>query len=263
MEKAMYGLELTKNSKVGWAFSVSRTQSCVGKTQTCAKLCYGNGIRYGTEGQKYKRERNYRTAVLLLEQGGPSLLAENLLLLLEQARPIDWLPAKLSGIKTRLPYTLRLHDVGDFWSPAYIQAWRIAAEIRSECRFWFYTRSFLEKDMLKALTELAALPNCQGWLSADSDNYMQALAAYRSAPDIWKLSFLQGEPAAALPLALLAAIKKTVPEGRLVTFPYHRAGWHVEPVEDLFVCPQVLGLYPLAAGAEALKPCQQCMFCLP
>jgi hypothetical protein len=82
-----YGLELTNNSKVGWAFSLPRSKTCINATPTCKKLCYGNGIRYQSDAQKAKRERNYRTVEFLLKEGGPELLAENLSMLVDQARP--------------------------------------------------------------------------------------------------------------------------------------------------------------------------------
>ncbi len=73
-----YGLELTNNSKVGWAFSFPRNKSCINATPICKKLCYGNGVRYQTAGQKAKRERNFRTVQFLLNEGGSELLAQNL-----------------------------------------------------------------------------------------------------------------------------------------------------------------------------------------
>lgn len=72
----LYGLELTRNSKVGWAFSVSRKESCIGATEACRTLCYGNGVRYKTKGARRKRERNFRTVERLLALGGPELLAD-------------------------------------------------------------------------------------------------------------------------------------------------------------------------------------------
>jgi hypothetical protein len=175
--KHTYGLELTNNSKVGWAFSLPRGKTCIGATAICKKLCYGNGIRYQSEGQKDKRERNYRTVELLLSEGGPELLAENLVAMIDQARPRDWLTAKVTGCKTVVPWTIRVHDIGDFASVEYVQSWIIAITRRPDCSFWFYTRSFDDDQLLVALTELARLPNCQGWLSADSDNYREAILA--------------------------------------------------------------------------------------
>ncbi len=110
--KLNYGLELTNNSKVGWAFSLPRTKTCINATAICRKLCYGNGIRYQSASPKDKRERNYMTAEFLLLHGGPTLLAENLLMMVDLARPRDWLTAKITNTTTVVPWTLRIHDIG-------------------------------------------------------------------------------------------------------------------------------------------------------
>lgn len=112
--KRTYGLELTNNSKVGWAFSLPRSKTCIDATEVCRKLCYGNGIRYQSQAQKDKRRRNYRTVEFLLKTGGPQLLAQNLVHLIDFARPRDWLTAKLMKTKPDVPWTLRIHDVGDY-----------------------------------------------------------------------------------------------------------------------------------------------------
>jgi len=175
---------------------------------------------------------------------------------------MDWLAARVTGAKTSMPWRFRLHDTGDLYSVEYTQAWRLTMEIRPECGFWFYTRSFADNDMLEALTQLAALPNCQGWLSADSQNYMQALKAYCFAPQVWKVALMQ-ESLEDMPEAAIEAVKSNVPDGNVVNFPCHRAGRHVRPVDGLFACPQVLGVYPLQPKSEELRPCQICSFCLP
>ena len=262
MQRQRYGLQLTSNSKVGWAFSLSRKKSCIGSTEACRKWCYGNGIRYGTDAQRAKRERNYRTAVLLLEKGGPRILAENLTMLIDQARPVDWVAAKVTGMETLLPWQLRLMDVGDAFSCDYTRAWQYAIEKRPECAFWFYTRSFTDNQMVADLTQLADLPNCQGWVSADSQNYLKALETYSFAPAVWKVALMQEAPEE-MPSAVIKAIKSNVPADRVVNFPCHRSGHHVKPIDDFFVCPQVLGLYPLQTSSHVLKPCQQCAYCLP
>ena len=74
--EGLYGSELTRNSKVGWAFSVSRKESCIGATEACLALSYGNGVRYNTKGARRKRERNFRMVERLLALGGPELLAD-------------------------------------------------------------------------------------------------------------------------------------------------------------------------------------------
>lgn len=258
-----FGLELTVNSKTGFAFSLPRSRTCIWSTQVCRALCYGRGIRYQSKGQKAKRERNFRTVEYLLARGGPELLAENLLELVDLARPLDFLSAKFTGDKTSLPFSFRVHDVGDFWDRGYVRAWYLTAKKRPECSFWFYTRSFWDKDMLEALTELVSLPNVRGWLSLDQENYRQGLAVYQAYPG-WKVAILQ-QQAREMPQQMLPAITAVVPFGDIVSFPYHHGGRHVEPMLDeaIVVCPQVMGVYPLEKSKHLPKPCQQCGFCLP
>ena len=260
-----YGLELTQNSKVGWAFSLSRTESCTNATEICKRLCYGNGVRYQSAAQRHKRLRNYITSEFLLRKGGPELLAQNLVALVDQARPVDWLAAQISGEATNLPYTLRIHDVGDYFSCDYAAAWLMAIKQRPRCKFWFYTRSFLEPKLLSVLSELASQSNCQGFLSIDNDNFEQGLLAFSSYPGVWKLALMQVEEEK-LPLNLLPSVRNMVSPGQIINFPYHRAGKHVQPLkaEPLTNCPQITtSAYPLQTNRSELKPCQSCSLCLP
>jgi len=260
-----YGLELTQNSKVGWAFSLSRTHSCINATDTCKKLCYGNGVRYQTQAQLNKRLRNFRTCEFLLEKGGPELLAQNLTALIDQARPVDWLAAQISETPTALPYTLRIHDVGDYYDCGYAHAWLISVKDRPQCKFWFYTRSFLDPSLLEVLSELAALPNCQGFLSIDNDNFEQGLHAFAAFPGVWKLALMQQDERELTP-NLLPAIQEQVKLGEIINFPYHRSGRHVVPLkaEPLVHCPQITtSAYPLQSDKSLPKPCQSCSLCLP
>ncbi|CAN5535477.1 hypothetical protein BH11CYA1_BH11CYA1_49030 [soil metagenome] len=258
-----YGLELTSNSKVGWAFSLPRTETCINATNLCRRLCYGNGIRYQSAGQKAKRSRNFRTCEFLLAEGGPELLAENLSMLVDQARPRDWLTAKITGGKTKIPFTLRVQDVGDFYSVDYIRAWFLTAKKHSECKFWFYTRSFINLDVFTELTKLASLANCQGWLSVDSENFEEAILALCKAPaGVWKLALLQDS---ALRSEVIDAFESLETEVDIVNFPYHRGGRHIEPVRHslLTSCPAVVGGLALQPRKDTIRPCQTCAFCLP
>ncbi len=259
-----YGLELTNNSKVSWAFSLPRSSTCVMATDVCKRLCYGKGIRYQSQAQKAKRQRNFRTAELLLEKGGPELLAQNLVSIIDQVRPADWLAATITGEPTATPWTLRIHDVGDFYSVPYIHAWKLAAAQRPGCSFWFYTRSFREQLLLDAMTELASLANCQGWLSIDSDNYDSGILAYVQKPGVWKLALLQ-EAGDEINEKLLPELALVAKSKQVVSFPAHHGGRHAEPIQHdtLFTCPAVIGLYKLESNARKLRPCQSCTFCLP
>jgi hypothetical protein len=262
-KQMQYGLRLTDNSKTGPAFSLPRSSTCLHKTRICAKVCYGNGIRYQSHGQKAKREQNWRTVQLLLQHGGPQLLAENLILLIDQARPADWLTAQVTGTPG-VPWSLRLQDVGDFMNLPYIQAWQIAVKNRPQCSFWFYTRSFVDEKLFAAMSELAALPNCQAWLSVDQDNYEAGILAYCQRADVWKVALLQ-EREEVMPPDLIPALTAIMPAGKLVSFPQHRGGHHVPEIKatNLTVCPQVLGTYPLETDKSKARPCQTCAFCLP
>lgn len=259
-----YGLQLTENSKAGWAFSLPRRHTCISSTAICRRLCYGNGIRYRHPTQIQKRLQNYKSCELLLECGGPALLAQNLVILLDQARPADWLTSQVTGTPTVTPWAVRLFDIGDAYSVPFVQALVLASGQRPECSLWFYTRSFYDKALLAALCELASQPNCQGWLSIDSENYIAGLRAYDRNPAIWKLALLQ-EPASDLPARLIPEIQKHACTGKVVNFPYHHGGHHVDPVlaEPLITCPQITGAYPLERARCKPKPCQACAFCLP
>jgi hypothetical protein len=126
-----------------------------------------------------------------------------------------------------------------------------------------HPRSFSSDDVVGALAKLLLLPNCQGWLSVDRENYKKGLEIYTSSEG-WKVALLQEAPDV-MPQQMIDEIARCVKPGDLVSFPYHHGGRHVEPVSDarLLVCPQVLGTYPLETRKHVAKPCQLCGFCLP
>ena len=140
----------------------------------------------------------------------------------------------------------------------------MTAQQRPLCSFWFYTRSFLNKQIFDAMTELASLANCKGWLSIDSDNFGSGLLAYAQRPGVWELALLQ-EPIDRLDARLLPALGELVNPKQVVSFPIHRGGRHAEPIPHpaLFTCPAVVGVHKLQPDAHKLRPCQSCTFCLP
>lgn len=263
--KQQYRLQITDNSKTGPAFSLPRAITCVNKTETCTRVCYGRSIRYQSKRQKEKRTQNYLTIELLLEAGGPELLAETLMIMIDRVRPIDWISSRVTETLPGLPWTLRIHDVGDFYSTSYVHAWLLAMSLRPQCSFWFYTRSFLDPGILQSLNELCALPNCQGWLSVDKDNYDEGLLAFsKFRSHGWKLALLQEEETT-MPDDLIPALIDTVRDGEAINFPKHHAGRHVTPANTMHIpaCPQVLGKLRLETDSTLPRPCQSCAFCLP
>ena len=53
----------------------------------------------------------------------------------------------------------RIHDSGDFFNVAYVDAWRAIAQALPDTMFWAPTRSYQDARMLAALRKLAKLPN--------------------------------------------------------------------------------------------------------
>ena len=145
----------------------------------------------------------------------------------------------------------------------YVEAWFLTVQKYSGCKFWFYTRSFAGAELFEALTKLAALPNCQGLLSIDSDNFEQAIMAKcKSTAGAWNMALLQDSDLNSELLPALSAMEETV---NIVNFPYHRSGRHVQPVRSnlLTNCPAVVGGLSLKSSKEVLRPCQSCNICLP
>jgi hypothetical protein len=259
-----YGLEATDNSKAGPSFALPPEKVCGDvATTTCKHNCYKKSVRYNTAGSIGKRERNFQTVERLLELGGPQLLAKALIELIDEYKPKDWFVAQATGGKTSRPWSFRIHDLGEFYRTEYIEAWLIAVSERPLCQFWFYTRAFKIQDRYKLLSRLAALANCQGWLSIDADNWMAGVSVYRSAPkNLWKLALLQTPD---LPESLLIALRKLAKRTDVVNFPLHRGPHHIAPLkgEPVMNCPEILGAFTRTRGRESLRPCPRCQICLP
>ena len=107
------------------------------------------------------------------------------------------------------------------------------------------------------------MENCQGWLSADSENFEEAILAKCKAPGIgWKIALLQDRN---LGVDVLPAIEVVSTGNDVVSFPYHHGGRHVTPIKTDYVtlCPSVVGGLALSSRIDAQRPCQTCAFCLP
>jgi hypothetical protein len=109
-----YGLELTKNRKAGPSFSLPPEKSCDCRTSVCWNICYRKNWTYTRSGSVAKRARNFRTVELLLKLGGPELLAQALISLVDQARPTNHMIATILHLPPLMPWTFRIHDLGDY-----------------------------------------------------------------------------------------------------------------------------------------------------
>lgn len=240
-------LHSTENSKAGPSWAIPPALSCHWATEACRKACYGQGFTYNSPASKGYRDNNYNTVVTLMGIAN-ELAIHALCELVDAAKPKEGL------------WTYRIHDLGDFFNLQYISVWTEVVKRRPECKFWFYTRAYIEGEMFKALTSLASLPNCKGLLSVDLDNIAIGLARFHSN-GVWSLALMQTEDMEPEFLATLSEI----PRNRLIVFPYHK-GPHIASYNFVkenkigIVCPEIDGKYK-----KDLKnpPCRQCKLCLP
>ena len=110
-------IEISKgNSKTGPSFSIPAGKTCPGKTATCAASCYVNFGRMALPVSKDKRERNLQAVI--------------------DATKNSTLWAELrDAIKYNSIATLRIHDSGDFFSPAYAKSWWNACRVLPKVSF--------------------------------------------------------------------------------------------------------------------------------
>lgn len=138
------------NQKLGmgiytWSLP-ARDDICVGATAICREFCYAKKGHFSRTNVQEKYERNYQ---LSLTQRFESVIYSLLLSL--------------------LILVFRIHVSGEFYSVAYVLKWIRIAKRRKATKFYTYTRSWQDAEMLTALTELGRLPNVYLWFSADKD----------------------------------------------------------------------------------------------
>lgn len=240
-------LHSTENSKAGPSWAIPPALSCHWATEACRKACYGQGFTYNSEASKGYRENNYAVIVELL-QFAISSAAKALIPLVDRARPVNG------------TWTYRIHDLGDFFSVDYIRVWIEVAKARPECSFWFYTRAYVDSAMFEALTELASLPNCRGWLSIDLDNAAIGVARFFKNQEVWSLALMQTPDMDESFLFSLSVI----PRNKLIVFPFHKGTKissydYVKENKIGIVCPEIQGKYQ---KDKKDPPCRKCKLCL-
>lgn len=128
----------TKNTKLGKriaSWSISR-DSCVGRTEYCAKYCYG------------KRGSFCYSKV---KQG----IEDRLVISKSKTFTYDM----IREIRSHKYDTVRVHVVGDFYSPKYVADWHTIALYNPGTTFYAYTRAWRINRMRLVLEELRKLPN--------------------------------------------------------------------------------------------------------
>ncbi len=115
-------------------------------SKVCCNRCYGWKI---TEGRPTVTRRVHRNDQIA-------------------SRP-DFVRLMVGAIRCAEVLWMRIHDIGDFDSVAYVLAWIQIAKMLPDVRFWAYTRAWRAPELVPAIAELAALPNMDLILSFDRD----------------------------------------------------------------------------------------------
>ena len=232
-------LKINHPSKVGCSIDIEggRDYSCIDSTGPCEFYCY-RLVGHNCYQQNIAfRVKQFKEVKRLLRLGK---LEEALIDLLKWEK------------------YCRLHQVGDFFSPEYVEAWVKTLKALPDLIVWAYTRSW--KSLGKELSKLAALPNMKLWISCDEENWLAALAFWNKHPEFAGIAFMQSPGAEQISLML----KEQVPMKNLVIFPTHACGSQLRTgtkiVKSVPNCPTLTGKL---SHDHPVPACLRCTKCLP
>jgi len=139
------------NSKLGkgiWQFSIPAglKHICVCLTELCFKKCYA-------------RKGNFRRPAVR------ESLAQNF----RETKKENFARQANEFIGTKKVSICRIHASGEFYSPEYVNKWVAIARSNPQVQFFAYTRSWKNKEILKALKSLSKLDNVKIWFSCDRE----------------------------------------------------------------------------------------------
>ncbi len=146
----------------------------------------------------------------------------------------------IGAILKSAPTQMKLHAMGDFFSVNYIDSWRAVVGECEHVDFWCYTRAWGLKEMVPALTSLAALPNMCMLLSFDRSMRIPPLIPYT------RLAWL-ADTDAEIPLAESAVVFRA---------RRNRDSIQLKVLGDSLVCPHENG----TPGGP--RDCVTCRVCL-
>lgn len=78
----------------------------------------------------------------------------------------DWM---LASIRHKFIRAMRIHVSGDFYNLPYIEKWQQIVKVAAATKFFGYTRSWRQEELLPDLIRLSQLPNMQLWWSIDRE----------------------------------------------------------------------------------------------
>lgn len=136
-----------------------KTYSCPNATSICLKVCYAGRL-----------EKLHKNVLSVLMHNWQHLQACG-----DDSKAIYELLAEMINDfrhecdRYKAEYKFRIHWDGDFYSPAYTQAWREVILANPDITFWVYTR------VPSAVPVLTGLDNLALYFSADTENLQTAL----------------------------------------------------------------------------------------
>jgi hypothetical protein len=230
----------TGNTKTGPAFSIPEGVTCPGKTKTCAAMCYVQTGRMALPANKgYRKDR--LSAVLKMVNDGTFL---------------DNMTKEIKKLKLK---TLRIHDSGDFFSPMYAHDWGMTIWNNPDVKFWAYTRSFTVPGIMAELVRWAGLANFSLWLSADKDNWTEAVRLFKEYEHVIAGIAFMETPGTS---GIAHMIQDQIGPARYVNFPVHghfgKVGISMD--NELANCPAITRAIPHDKKTPA---CLSCLKCLP
>ena len=134
------------NTKIGAIpnFSLPAIKTCPGQTDFCAVFCYGLRGHFTHHSRQAMLERNYQRS---LQDHFASRM--------------------IRSIQDNASKVFRIHVVGDFYTPEYIQKWTMIVDALPSVTFYAYTRSWRCPALKEALGNLRSHSNCHLLASID------------------------------------------------------------------------------------------------
>jgi hypothetical protein len=141
----------TGNTKLGrgkriWSFGLPSRQTCPGRSDLCARVCYAH------------RLESFRPTVR-------ARYLRNLAL----SRHRDFADRVVAFLRARQIEVVRVHIAGDFYSGTYARTWLTIMRQLPSVHFFLYSRSWRMPAIRRVLTTMARLPNTRVWYSVERE----------------------------------------------------------------------------------------------
>src|SRR5581483_4816243 len=129
-----------------WSFSLPSRKTCPGRSDLCSKACYSAHLEAFRPNIKSQYEKNFRLS-----------------------RRKTFVKRMIHFIESKKIEVVRIHAAGDFYSSLYTRKWLEVMKTCPQTIFYFYTRSWRVREILKVLKEIAGLKNVRAWFSCDQE----------------------------------------------------------------------------------------------